>query len=61
MKKEKKRMNIERWCAESALYSPPQAFICPKGACLRHSVFLVLHSIFPPKAALFPGEIMEKA
>jgi hypothetical protein len=61
MKKERKRMNIERWCAEGAVPPPPQAFICPKGAFLRHSVFLVHYSIFPPKAVLFSSAVLKKA
>jgi hypothetical protein len=56
MKERKKRIsnieyrmsNVEGWCAEGAVS-------------LLYSVFLVLHSIFPPNAALFPGEVLHKA
>jgi hypothetical protein len=30
-------------------------------AFLQYSAFLVLHSIFPPKAALFSSEVFEKS
>ena len=60
MKKERKKMNIERWYAEGAVSPPPQAFICPKGAFLRHSMFLVHYSIFPPLAAPFSSAVLKK-
>jgi hypothetical protein len=53
-------MNIEGWCAEGTFPPPPQAFICPKGTFLRHSVFLVHYSIFPPKAVSFSSAVSKK-
>jgi hypothetical protein len=61
MKKERKRMNIERRYAAGVVPPPPQAFICPKGSFLRHSEFLVRYSIFPPQAVLFSSEVLKKA